>query len=364
MTTETMTFEIVPAEMGLEPAAKTSIETAFSGYFQQAAEWKDKVATITDPKEARAARLTLVKLRTGADAVRAENKAQYLRMSKAIDGANNIFLALVVPLEQQCEAIEKAEERRIAAERIARATERLEAVKPFVEPGFPIPPLGDLSDVQFTEYLAGAKLLHETKIAAAAKAEADRIEREAQEAREREAQRLDNIRLKAEAEAREKAMKAEREAAEKQRAADAAKAAEERKAIEAAAEIERKKSESARLAAEEVARKERAKIEAKAKQEAEAREKAEREAKALRDAEAKRLADIESARLAKEKADADAAKKAAAAPDKNKLVEFAGIVRALSVPEAKSADGKRIAAEIAEKVLSFANWIEKQAATI
>ena len=342
MTTETMTFEIVPAEMGLEPAAKTSIETAFSGYFQQAAEWKDKVATITDPKEARAARLTLVKLRTGADAVRVENKAQYLRMSKAIDGANNIFLALVVPLEQQCEAIEKAEERRIAAERIARATERLEAVKPFVEPGFPIPPLGDLSDVQFTEYLAGAKLLHETKIAAAAKAEADRIEREAQEAREREAQRLENIRLKAEAEAREKAMQAERAAREK----------------------ERIQIEAARIAAEEVARKERAKIEAKAKQEAEAREKAEREAKALRDAEAKRLADIESARLAKEKADADAAKKAAAAPDKSKLVEFAGIVRALSVPETKSADGKRIAAEIAEKVLSFANWIEKQAATI
>jgi len=362
--TETMTFEIVPQSAGLEPAAKTSIEAAFSGFFQQAAEWKDKVANITDPKEARAARLTLVKLRTGADAVRVENKAQYLRMSKAIDGANNIFLALVVPLEQQCEAIEKAEERRIAAERIARATERLEAVRPYVEEGFPIPPLGDLSEIQFTEYLAGAKLLHETKATAAAKAEADRIEREQKEATERaereakvaaerEAQRLENIRLKTEAEAREAAMKAEREAAEKERAK-----------IEAAAAAERKKAEAARLAAEESARKQRAAIEAKAKAEAEAREKAEREAKALRDAEAKRLADIEAARIAKEKAEAEAAKKAAAAPDKAKLMGFAAMIRSLAVPQVQSEESKTVAVEISQKVESFAKWIESQTAKL
>ena len=344
-------FEIL-AEIGLESAARTLIETAFSGFFQQAAEWKAKAETITDPKEARAARLALVKLRTSADKTRIENKAQYLRMSKAIDGANNIFLAMVVPIEEHCENIEKAEERRIAAERIARATERLEAVRPYVEAGF-IPPLADMTDEQFQTYFDGAKLLHQAKIEAAAKAEAERIEREAKEAAEREAQRLENIRLKAEAEARESAMKAEREAAEKERAK-----------IEADAAAERKKAETARLAAEAAAAKERAAIEAKAKLEAEAREKAEREAKALRDAETKRLAEIESARIAKEKADADAAKKAAAAPDKNKMIEFAGIVRALSVPEAKSENGKRIAAEIAEKVQSFAAWIEKQAATI
>ncbi len=364
MTTTEMTFEIVPAEAGLEPSAKLSIESAFSGFFQQAAEWREKAAEITDPKEARAARLTLVKLRTSADKTRAESKAQYLRMGKAIDGANNIFLAMVVPIEEQLEAIEKAEERRIAAERIARATERLEAVRPFVEEGFPIPPLGDLSEIQFSEYLAGAKLLHETKAAAIAKAEADRIEREAKEAAERaereakeaaerEAQRLENIRLKAEAEAREKAITAEREAAEKERAK-----------IEAAAAAERKKAEEARLAAEETARKERAAIEAKAKAEAEAREAAEREAKALRDAETKRLAEIEAARIAKEKADADAAKKAAAAPDKAKLIEFAIAVRDIPVPTVKSADANAVRDDIAAKLESFAKWIEAQAAKL
>ena len=355
MTTEVIetTFEIVPAEAGLEPAAKLSIESAFSGFFRQAAEWRDKAAEITDPKEARAARLTLVKLRTSADKTRSETKAQYLRMSKAIDGANNIFLAMVVPIEEQFEAIEKAEERRIAAERIARATERLEAVRPYVEEGFPIPPLGDLSEIQFSEYLAGAKLLHETKAAAIAKAETDRIEREQKEAAEREEQRLENVRLKAEAEAREKAMKAEREAAEKERAK-----------IEAAAKIERDKAEAARLAAEEAARKERAAIEAKAKADAEAREKAEREAKALRDAEAKRLAEIESARIAKEKADADAAKKAAAAPDKAKLIEFAISVRDIPVPTVKSADANAVRDDIAAKLESLAKWIEAQAAKL
>lgn len=350
--TQEMTFEIVPAEMGLEPAAKTSIETAFSGFFQQAAEWKDKAETITDPKEARAARLSLVKLRTSADKTRAENKAQYLRMGKAIDGANNIFLAMVVPIEEKLEAIEKAEERRIEAERVVRAMERLEAVKPYVEAGF-IPPLGDMTDEQFSTYLDGAKLLHQAKIEAAAKAEAERIEREAKEAAEREAQRLENIRLKAEAEAREKDLKAEREAREKERIK-----------IEAAAKAERAKAEAARIAAEESARKERAAIEAKAKQEAEAREKAEREAKALRDAEAKRLADIEAARVAKEKAEAEAAKKAEAAPDKAKLMEFAAKVRALVVPLAKSEAGREVAAEINQKVESFAKWIESQASTL
>lgn len=384
MTTEVIetAFEIVPAEAGLEPAAKLSIESAFSGFFQQAAEWKEKAETITDPKEARAGRLAMAKIRNAAEKTRVDRKAQFLRMGKAIDGANNIYLAFAMPIEERFENIEKEEERRIAAERIARATERLEAVRPYVEEGFPIPPLGDLSEIQFTEYLAGAKLLHETKAAAIAKAEADRIEREAKdaaeraereakEAAERETQRLENIRLKAEAEAREKAIRAEREAAEKLRKEEEAKATAALEAeraewakIEVAAKIERDKAEAARLAAEETARKERAAIEAKAKAEAEAREKAEREAKALRDAETKRLAEIESARIAKEKADVDAAKKAAAAPDKARLIGFASIVRAMTVPEAKSADGKRIAAEIGEKVASFASWIEAQAAKL
>jgi hypothetical protein len=347
-----MTFEIVPAEMGLEPAAKTSIETAFSGFFQQAAEWKGKAETITDPKEARAARLSLVKLRTSADKTRAENKAQYLRMGKAIDGANNIFLAMVVPIEEKLEAIEKAEERRIEAERFARATERLEAVKPYVETGF-IPPLGDMTEDQFLTYFHGAKLLHQAKIEAAAKAEAERIEREAKEAAEREAQRLENIRLKAEAEAREKDLQAERAAREKERIK-----------IEAAAKAERAKAEAARIAAEESARKEWAAIEAKAKQEAEAREKAEREVKALRDAEVKRSADIETARIAKEKADAEAAKKAESAPDKAKLIEFSIAIRNMPVPTVKSSEANAVRNDVCAKLESFAKWIESQTANI
>jgi hypothetical protein len=48
-------------------------------------------------------------------------------MGKAIDGANNILLALIVPIEQSLEDIEKAEERRIAA--IAEATRQERAEK-------------------------------------------------------------------------------------------------------------------------------------------------------------------------------------------------------------------------------------------
>jgi hypothetical protein len=45
-------------------------------------------------------------------------------------------------------------------------------------------------------------------------------------------------------------------------------------------------------------------------------------------------------------------------------MDFASRVRALEVPDAKSDDGKRVAAEIKEKVASFAAWIEKQAETL
>jgi len=342
----TQPIEIIPANINLAPESRQSIENSFSEFFIEARQWQGKTAEITTPKEAREARLKLVKLRTSADKKRKELKEDYLRMGKAIDGANNILLALVVPLENQMEEIEKAEERRIAAERESLIAERTELLRPFISPETPLPALADMTQDQFDSMLNDAKFLHAAKLEAAAKLESDRIERERKEAEEREAQRLENIRLKAEAESREAAMKAEREAAEKARKEAEEKARKEREAIE-------------RKAAEE-----RAKVEAQAKVEREAREAAERESARLKAESERKEREEKAAADAKAKAEAEAARKAAAAPDKQKLMTFAQSVRSLQVPESKSEDGKRVASEIAEKVESFAKWIESQASKL
>jgi len=294
-----MTFEIVPANSGLATEAKTSLEIAFSSFFTEAAKWKEHAGTITEPKLARVARLELKSLRVASEKTRKELKQDSLLMGRAIDGAHNILLSLIVPIERALDDIEKQEERRIEAEKAALLAGRIERYSRFQDLNMPLPNLGAMTEDQFAQCLADAKTLFKAKEEAVAKAEADRIERERKEAQEREAQRLENIRLKAEAEAREK------EQAELRR-------------LKAAAEARK----------------------AKAAQEKESADKAESE------------------RIAAEKL---AYKKAAAAPDKDKLMAFALIVADLKVPTVKSPEAQTVANEITDKIANFARWIEAQA---
>lgn len=346
------TFEIVPEELGLDLTAKNSLEVAFRGFFATAGEWKAKAEAITEPKAARAARLELKNLRVSAEKTRKTLKEDSLRMGKAIDGANNILLALIVPIEKSLDDIEKAEERRIAAKVEARQQERLELLAPMEHATHGLS-LGTMSDDAWETYYQQAKDVYEVRQARERKAREESEALAKKEAEEREAQRLENIRLKADAEKREAELKAEREAA----AAAAEVARKEREAAEAVARAEREKIQAD---AAEAARKAQ---EAAAKAAA-AQAKAEADAKDLRDAEAKRVADEKAAAEAKAKADAAAAKKAAAAPDRAKLMQFAGMVRHLDVPLANSEAGQIVAAEIGAKVESFAKWIEAQAATL
>jgi hypothetical protein len=328
-------FEIVPAEIGLDLAAKNSLELAFAGFFETAAKWRDQAAAITDPKLARTARLELKNLRVAADKKRKELKEDSLRMGRAIDGANNILLSIIVPIERGLEDIEKAEERRIAEELRQRTEARIAEFSPYITPGMLMPPLGVMTEEQFQATLADAKLLYEMKLEASRKAEAERIEREAAEARERLRIAGENERLRKEAAEREAQMKAEREAAAaKQRELEEA-ARKEREEMEAKASAERQAAQAAAAA------------------EREAREKAEAEAKALRDAQAKREAD-------EAKAKATAAK----APDREKLIAFARAVRGLTPGSMKSAEANAIAEEIATQVEKFAVWIESKAAKL
>jgi hypothetical protein len=347
-----MTFEIVPAELGLEIAAKNSLELAFSGFFTSAAEWKAKAAAITDPKAARSARLELRTLRVSAEKTRKSLKEDSIRMGKAIDGANNILLAMIVPIEKSLEDIEKEEERKEAARIESVRIERTEILLSICH-AFYGANLGTMSNNHWQAYLQDAKDVFELR------QERERVAKEEgeaaakKEAADREAQRLENVRLREEAEkaaaelAKERVEQAKRDAAAKA----------ERDAMESKArEVARKTNEAAENARKAAA--------AELAKEQEAKAKLEAEAKALRDAEANRIANEKAAADQLKKAVEAAARKAAAAPDRAKLMEFASKVRSLVVPLARSEAGREVAAEINRKVESFAKWIETQAATL
>lgn len=408
----TSALAAIPERDHLPPATLASIESGFAEAFRKAAVWRDKALSINvtsldqtaDMKMARVARLELKSIRVEADKTRKRLNEDSRRMVNASNGAYNILLAIVEPLEDHLDAQEKFAERLKEAERQNLIADRHASLAPYIAEGTPLPALDTLTPEQWDEYLANAKLLHEAKIAEAKRIEGERIAREQAEAAERERLRLENERLQKEAEearaaaekeaaARAEAeakAKAEREAAERkataEREAAAKKAAAELAASIAKAKAEREKLEAEARAEREAAAKAQAAIEAKAKAEREAaaekarkaieaanaaaaaaraeKEAAEAEARA----EAAKRAKAEAAAKAKAEADAkaaaEAARKAEAAPDVDKLEAFAQAIRALKVPTLTSPAGQKAQDQIAEQTAKFAVWIENLAAKL
>jgi hypothetical protein len=380
------TFELVAAEQGITLAPADPIAVSFGAIFAQAADWKAKAETIRitdvsqvrEMKLARETRLALKEIRVSADKKHKELKADILMRGKAIDGARNIVEALIKPIESHLLEQEQFAERKEQARKDALKAERVAALSPYADPQFYA--LADMPEEAFAGLLGSSRIAHENKLAAAAKAEADRIAREQAEAAERERVRIENIRLKEEAAKREAELKAERERVELERLAAAevarkerealeakareqaaqaareaaeaaAKAKAEREAVEAKARAEAEQAKREREAIEAKARAEREAAEAAARKEREAREKLEREAAALK---AKQQAE-EAARIAAEKA---AAKKAAAAPDKEKIKALSARVRSIEVPELATDEGRAERTKIIEQIEKFAAWLD------
>jgi hypothetical protein len=183
-----------------------------------------------------------------------------------------------------------------------------------------------MSDESFDSFLNGLKSIYEAKIEAERKAEEERIAKEKADAEAREQQRLENERLKAEADKREKEIKAERKANEQKLAEERAKA----------------KAEADRIEAENKA-KLRAEQEAKAKLEA--------ELKAKKDAEIKAENERKQAEL-KAKAEAE---KNAKAPIKKQLSIW---VDGFSIAEINVENEKKTL--IKEKFEAFKKWAKNE----
>lgn len=372
----------VAVQSGLELESAQSLQAAFAPMFAQAEDWRKKVETINitdasqvrEMKLARETRLALREIRIHAEHTRKKLKEDSVRKGKAIDGVANVLKFLIEPLEARLLEQEQFAERQEAARKMKLKVDREEQLKPFgVDTTFYA--LADMPEDAFTALLDGSRAAHEAKLAAAKKAEEDRLARLKAEAEERERIRAENERLKREAEEREAAARAEREAA-------AAKLAEQKRLADEAAAAERAKAEAARLAAAEQARKEREELAAKARAEQERieaenakklrqlafekaeferkaaieraeKEKLEQEAAALRETEARRV------RLA-----AEQAAREAAAPDKEKLIIFAQAVRALELPEFSTETAKSLGKVVASQQIKFALWIEEKAGAL
>lgn len=172
---------------------QTSLLEKFLPFYEQAKEWNDKakalkitsVAQTTEMKEARVARLALVKVRTGLDDARKKMNADDKARIDARNGIAKFLTGLIVPTEEHLEKQEKfieLENARLTAEKKAQRTELL---LPYGE----IPAYIDLAtmpDELFDTLLADTKMLYEAK--AEAKRKQDEEIRIAKMMQERHAQ--------------------------------------------------------------------------------------------------------------------------------------------------------------------------------
>ena len=226
-------------------APMTEMLAGFEAAYAEVCAAATEGITASVTAQAKRLRLDIAKVRINADKVRKEQKEEYLRAGKAIDGVSNILKWAVEEKENKLKEIEDYFEN-IERQRKAELQASRAALLSAYVPDASERNLAGMDDDVWTAYLAAKKKEHEDRIAA-----------ELQAQKEREAK------AKAEAEDRER-VKAENERLRKEAAELAAKAEQERKARE---EFER--AERAKRAALE------AELAAKAEQERKAREDAE-----------------------------------------------------------------------------------------
>ena len=235
--------------------------------------------------KAKSLRIKIGKVRIETEKTRKEQKEEYLRAGKAIDGVSNILKWAVTDKEDKLKEIENHFELLEKKKKEELQEKRVEELSPYVE-GAAERDLSSMEQDVWEAYLSAKVKEYNDRLEAEKKAEAERVAKEKAEAEERDRIAKENERLKKEAEAREKAAKKEAEKKAKEEA--------ERKA----------KEESERKAREEAERKKQAEHEAELKAEREAREKVEREEREKREKlEAELKAKEESERKAREEAE-------------------------------------------------------------
>lgn len=296
--------------------------------------------SLIDEKIARELRLQLVPNRTGANDFKASEKAEALLINGLHDGSYKIVENASKLLELKLSNVEKQREIIEKARIEALKQSRVELIKPYGE-SYTTMALGDMDDIMFDSILNGAKLQHEAKIKAELQIEADRIEKEKKAAIDAENQRIEMERLKKENEIKEKQIELERIKSAKKEQEAKAKADAELAEVNRLAKIESDKQ--AKIIADQKIESERLAAELKVKADAEL-------------AEQVRISDEQKAKMVAEK-------KAAKAPDKEKMNKW---IDDLSLPfiELKQNESNIMASDIKVKFDSFKKWAKTQIETI
>jgi hypothetical protein len=346
-------LEEVVNNSGLAIQEGEEIKQSYIPFLVQLAEIQDQASKINfenpaslDETIARELRLKTVKIRTGASDLKDSRKRIHLLKGNLEQAAYNLIAASCKLAEETFVTVEKAREiaeaKRQAELKLIRDAEVL-PIAEFIPFGLD---MGKMTEEDYQKLLSGAKMQMNAKIEAEQKAEAERIAAEQARIAEEKRMREENERLRKEAEEKEKQLEAERARVEQERKLAEDKARKEREALEAKAEAERKKAaEIARIEKEKADAALKAEQDAKAKLEAELKAKAEAEDKARKDAEL-------------------IAKKAAAAPDKEKLLSLAIQISALKLPDLKTAEAKAILASVETLIAKTAAYINEKAATL
>lgn len=339
-------FEPIVKQSGLDKAEQYA--AIFAPFMITLKQLSDKAATVNhteptaiDAKIARELRLALVKNRTATVAQKDKAKETINAEGNLIQNLHNVVINSSKLVEADLEAVEKFAENK---EKERKALLAIERSGMFTEYGTDLTgyDLGSMADNVFADLLESQKLLHEKRIADAARIEAERIQAEKEELERQAVLKAENERLKQEQEAAR--LEAER----------------------IAAELEAERKESARLAkieqdkADALAKENAAKLAAIEAENNRVREKAAAELKASQEAAAKAQAELKAkqeaeAKLAAEKLAAE--KKAAKAPVKEKL-RIAVTSLELTLPESD------VSADIMAKFTGFKTWALHQIETI
>lgn len=351
---ENQLIEALPAEVAqiaqnVSVEKRSEVQNVLNHVFNGVSKMREQLESVvvqdendkTNMKLANTIRLGVRQVRLDAektfDAKRAEVQTQMLSY-KTEDQlwlkAKQTMQILTKEIEENARRKEETRKRFEAEQKELKTQQRMLQISK-VAPEVPRVEFENMSDESFAVFYAGIEKQYNDRIEAQRKAEEERIAKEKVEAEARKQQRLENERLKAEAEAKEKQLAEER-----------AKAAAERKALE------------------EKARKEKAAAEAKLKAEREAKEKLEAELKAKAEAEQKAKKEAEAKAAAELKAKQDAEKKAKAAPDKAKLNDFAKMLDELTLPELKSEEANKVLSDAKTLLVKVSNFIREKSSII
>lgn len=343
----------LPTEL-MELKKSTELKTAinvddilfqFAPFFKQISEVKKDIEKVNfeNPSEldmsiADTIRKKLVKIRTASEREKTEMNKDYILVQKIVTGANNMVSSICKLDENKLDEVAKF----LQIKEAKRLTELLEERTSILsEYGFTKDDclgMEKLNNEMWDTFLLGVKKNHDDKIKAEKLAEEKRLETIRLEAEEKEKQRLEMERLRKENEEKELQLKAEKERAEKEAAELKAKAYAELAEQKRLADIEAKKQ--AEIIAKQKAEADKLAAELKAKADAELQEKQRVEAETK-------------AKMMEEK-------KAAKAPDKDKLIAAINSMPQFAVINLKTKDAQDKADLIRDKYNAFKVWATEQ----